>query len=279
MELNAALVERGPVLAGKDGRLFCLVVLELEGEGRCLVKVEALDNLLHWVPGCKFSLPASDLRPLPSLLDWDHTALLGPLHLLHLPDGTRIKIIKSEQIGQVLTGTSCIMFLLELQVYNSREVLDAPEGELISVSGMLLSREEEEEGKVKLVLGEEGEEVALYLASASLPPALLPGLRLEVTSVTRVISKKGRSYLRSTPLTRLELVLSAPPVTTSSPRMLVSLDTFHTLTIEVKWSTLIQQEIFLLQAVCVGCASPIRGGACSYAGCNVQEQVLLKHNH
>ena len=106
------------------------------------------------------------------------------------------------------------------------------------MSGLLLSKEEEEEGKVKLVLGEEGEEVALYLASASLPPALLPGLRLEVTSVTRVISKKGRSYLRSTPLTRLELILSAPPVTTSSPRMLVSLDTFHTLTIEVRWSTL-----------------------------------------
>ena len=84
------------------------------------------------------------------------------------------------------------------------------------------------------MLGEEGEEVALYLASSSLPPALLPGLRLEVTSVTRVISKKGRSYLRSSPLTRLELILSAPPAITSSPRILVSLDTFHTLTIEVK---------------------------------------------
>ena len=102
MELNAAVVERGPVLAGKDGRLFCLVVLELEREGRSLVKVEALDTLLHWVPGCKFSLPASSLQPFPSLLDWDHTALLGPLHLLHIPDGTRIKVIKSEQIGQVL---------------------------------------------------------------------------------------------------------------------------------------------------------------------------------
>ena len=100
--MNAAVVERGPVLAEKGGKLFCLVVLELEGEGRSLVKVEALDTLLHWVPGCKFSLPASNLRPLPSSLDWDHTALLGPLHLLHIPDGTRIKIIKSEQIGQVL---------------------------------------------------------------------------------------------------------------------------------------------------------------------------------
>ena len=119
-------------------------------------------------------------------------------------------------------------------MYNSRDVLDAPVGELISVSGLLLSREEEEEGKVKLVLGEAGEEVALYLPSSSLPPALLPGLRVEVTSVTRVVSKKGRCYLRSTPLTRLELILSAPHVTTSSPRMLVSLDTFHTLTIEVK---------------------------------------------
>lgn len=102
MEVNAAVVERGPVLAGKGGRLFCLVVLELEGEGRSLVKVEALNTLLHWVSGCKFSLPASSLHPLTSLLDWDHTALLGPLHLLHIPDGTRIKIIKSEQIVQVL---------------------------------------------------------------------------------------------------------------------------------------------------------------------------------
>ena len=123
---------------------------------------------------------------------------------------------------------------MEFQVYNSREVLEAPVGELISVSGLILSRELEEEGKVKLVLGEEGEAVALYLPSSSLPPALLPGLRLEVTSVTRVISKKGRSYLRSSPLTRLELILSAPPAITSSPRILVSLDTFHTLTIEVK---------------------------------------------
>ena len=122
---------------------------------------------------------------------------------------------------------------MKFQVYNSREVLEAPVGELISVSGLLLSREEEEEGKVKLVLGEEGEAVALYLSSSSLPPALLPGQRLEVTSVTRVISKKGRSYLRSSPLTRIELILSAPPVITSSPRILVSLDTFHTLTIEV----------------------------------------------
>ena len=165
---------------------------------------------------------------------------------------------------------------MEVQVYNAREMLEAPVGELISVSGLILSRELEEEGKVKLVLGEEGEAVALYLPSSSLPPALLPGLRLEVTSVTRVISKKGRSYLRSSPLTRLELILSAPPAITSSPRILVSLDTFHTLTIEVRGQHWIvcSQKIFLFQAVCAGCASPIHGGACSYAGCNVQNQVL-----
>ena len=102
VEVFAAVIERGPVLPGKSGRLYCLVVLELEGEGRSLVKVEALATLLHWVSGCKLSLPASSLRPLHSLLDWDHTALLGPLPLLHIPDGTRIRIIKSEQIGQVL---------------------------------------------------------------------------------------------------------------------------------------------------------------------------------
>ena len=102
LEVNAAVVERGPVLAEKGGRLFCLVVLEVEGEGRSLVKVEALETILQWVSGCKFSLPASNLRPLHSFLDWDHTALLGPLNLLHIPDGTGIKIIKSEQIGQVL---------------------------------------------------------------------------------------------------------------------------------------------------------------------------------
>ena len=30
VEVNAAVVERGPVLAEKGGRLFCLVVLETE---------------------------------------------------------------------------------------------------------------------------------------------------------------------------------------------------------------------------------------------------------
>ena len=139
-----------------------------------------------------------------------------------------------------------LLVLILLQVYSLSEVLKAPVGELINVSGLLISKEEEEEeGKVRLVFGEAGMEMALYLPSTSLPPALLPGLRLEMTSVTKVISKKGRTYLRSTPLTRIELVSSSPLVTTSSPRLLVSLDTFHSLTIEVKSRELNSQQIFL----------------------------------
>ena len=137
-----------------------------------------------------------------------------------------------------------LLVLILLQVYSLSEVLKAPVGELINVSGLLISKEEEGEGKVRLVFGEAGMEMALYLPSTSLPPALLPGLRLEMTSVTKVISKKGRNYLRSTPLTRIELVSSSPHVTTSSPRLLVSLDTFHSLTIEVKSRELNSQQIF-----------------------------------
>ena len=137
-----------------------------------------------------------------------------------------------------------LLVLILLQVYSLSEVLKAPVGELINVSGLLISKEEEEEGKVRLVFGEAGMEMALYLPSTSLPPALLPGLRLEMTSVTKVISKKGRTYLRSTPLTRIELVSSSPLVTTSSPRLLISLDTFHSLTIEVKSRELNSQQIF-----------------------------------
>ena len=119
-------------------------------------------------------------------------------------------------------------------MYSLREAAEAPLGELINMTGLLVCKEQEEEAKVKLVLDEEGEEIALYLPSSSLPPATLPGMRFEATSVKRAISKKGRSYLRSSPMTRLELILSAPPAITSSPRILVSFDTFHTLTIEVK---------------------------------------------
>ena len=114
-----------------------------------------------------------------------------------------------------------------------REAAEAPLGELINMTGLLVCKEQEEEAKVKLVFDEEGEEVALFLPSSSLPPATLPGMRFEATSVKRAISKKGRSYLRSTPLTRLELVLSTSSASTYSPRMLISLDTIHSLNIEV----------------------------------------------
>merc|ERR1712013_763812 len=63
VEIHAAVVERGPVKVGRNGKLFSLALLDIEGEGRSLVQVEALDTLLHWVPGCKLSLTASCLRP------------------------------------------------------------------------------------------------------------------------------------------------------------------------------------------------------------------------
>ena len=101
VEIHAAVVERGPVKVGRSGKLFSLALLDIEGEGRSLVQVEALDTLLHWVPGCKLSLSASCLRPPSSPLDWDHTELLGPLPLLYVPDGSPVSIHKSDRIGQV----------------------------------------------------------------------------------------------------------------------------------------------------------------------------------
>ena len=74
-------------------------------------------------------------------------------------------------------------------MYSLREAAEAPLGELINMTGLLVCKEEqEEEAKVKLVLDEEGEEIALYLPSSSLPPATLPGMRFEATSVKRASS-------------------------------------------------------------------------------------------
>ena len=144
---------------------------------------------------------------------------------------------------------------------------EVPVGELVTVTGVLLGREEcrEGEGNTALLLGEEeggGQEgVTLYHPTPSLPPALLPGLWLEASAVLRAVSKKGRNYFTATPLTRIEVRLHPPssPPSAPLPQLCISLESVFSLKLE---------------ANCGGCASPLSGGTCSYIGCSVKVNLI-----
>jgi hypothetical protein len=230
--VRAVVVERGPVVAGPGG-LHCLAVLEVEGEaGRCLVRVEALATVLGWGPGAQLLLPPGALLPPRGPASWDHSALLGPLPRLRLPPGSPVQVLA---LGHLPPG------------YTVGQLGEAPVGELVTVRGVLAGHGED----CLMLEGEDREEgVSLYLT----PPALglPPGLPVEASGVLRAVSRRGRPYLASTPLTRLEPRPGAPPPA-AAPARLLSLESVLSLRLE---------------AACPACASPLRAGACSYIGCS-----------
>jgi len=268
---NCLVIAKSPVMRDDhNGFNNFLIICEEEEQGKMILRIRMLKKYLQIRQNSHliFSHKSSCFKKIDQLstAEFEAKNVVGQIPWFEVTEYVTVHIEEQDKPIPTLEYTLAKIDLI-------------PDGEIVNIKGLVVSIVEDEtknqsDRKIILVLADqlenEGSYYTFYLSFPAYPLCLLPGAKVEVTSVLKTVSRKGQTYFQSSYFTAVNFISSlhySHDVNRSSLNLLNS-SIWNGNMAELLMS--VERVLSMTVLVeCGGCNSPIVNGRCSYIGCNV----------
>lgn len=270
---NCLVIAKSPVTRDDhNGLNYFLIICEEEEQGKMILRIRMLKKYLQIRQNTHliFSHKSSCFKKIDQLstAEFEAKNVVGQLPWFEVKEDVTVDIEENDKPIPTLEYTLAKIDLI-------------PVGEIVNIKGLVVSVVEDEakkhsNRKINLVLADQLEnESSYYTFYLSFPVpvyplCLLPGAKVEVTSVLKTVSRKGQTYFQSSYFTTVNFISSlqhSHDVHRSSLNLLNS-SIWNGNMAELLMS--VERVLSMTVLVeCGGCNSTIVNGRCSYIGCNV----------
>ena len=269
---NCLVIAKGPVRRDdQNGFNSFLIFCEEEEQGKMILRIRVLTKylLIRQDSRLIFSHKSSCFKKIDqfSSKEFEAKNVVGQIPWFEVREEVTLDLEERNKSIPTLEYTLANVGLI-------------PDEEIVNIKGLVVSIEDDDtknlsDRKILLILADqvetESSHYTFYLSLPAYPLCLLPGAKVEVTSVIKTISRKGQTYFQSSYFTTVNFI--SPPSHSHCGLHRTSLNLLN----PRAWNGNMVELLMSVERVlsmtvlveCGGCNSAIVSGRCSYIGCNV----------